>query len=72
MAWPPGGPQNDPKEPRRAIWVGHRLEPRPQFHERPPEGNKSDVLGGPVEWGLGEARSCGFGVPWSLGSSGGG
>ena len=29
-----GVSQNDPREPRRAIWVGHSLEPRPQFHDK--------------------------------------
>ena len=33
-----GSPKNrakmTPEKPKRAFWVGHGLEPRPQFHEK--------------------------------------
>ena len=56
-----------PGEPKWALWVGHGLEPRPQFHEKDPRerrkneicdgrGKKSEILGG-----QGEGRSGGEG-----------
>ena len=35
-----------PEKPKRALWVGHGLEPRPQFHEKTPrDGRKNDICG---------------------------
>ena len=40
-AWrPPELAQNDPREPKRALWEDHGLEPGPQFHEKTPRIEK--------------------------------
>ena len=32
-----------PGKPNRALWVGHGLEPRPQFHEKDPEKKERNL-----------------------------
>ena len=51
---------NDPREPARALWVVHGLEPRPHFHEKTPrERRKNEICGGREERNFG--RSSGGG-----------
>ena len=33
---PPGFHKMTPEKPKRPLWVGHDLQPRPQFHEETP------------------------------------
>ena len=52
-----GSHKMTPEKPKRKLWVGHGLEPRPQFHEETSErertkfaaekGKKPDILGSP-------------------------
>ena len=48
-------------EPKRAQWLGHGLEPRPQFHERTPREKKKNENGG----GRGEKKREILGPPSS-------
>ena len=34
-----------PEKPKRAIWVGHGLDPEPQFNEKAPDTEKKSELG---------------------------
>ena len=41
-AVPPGSHKMTPEKPKRTLWVGHGLEPRPQFHEKTPRERRKN------------------------------
>ena len=40
--WPPGLHKMTREKPKRALWVGHGLEPRPQFNEETPQKEREE------------------------------